>query len=347
MASSPSFRPVGHPVGGAAAWLGRDLRNTTAWQHTLSAGAVEELAAALAAVQARGLTPPRITREDFPLPRLAATLDGLLSEARDGRGFFLLRGLPAERFDEAEREILFWGIGTHLGRAVSQNAHGQLLGHVFDQGRTHAMANTRGYQTKADLTFHTDRCNLVGLLCQRAAMQGGESSVVSTAAIHDEILRRRPDLLPLLYRGFHYGEREAADNPRGVSAARIPVFSETDGVVSCRFIRRAIDLAETRGVSVTPAEREALDLMTALTEDPDFRLDMMLRPGDMQFCNNYRTAHARTAFEDWPEAPRKRLMVRLWLSFREAWPLAEDFGEHEGIPYRPEAGAAPAPASAG
>lgn len=320
---------------GTSAWRGADLAGTEGWSHRLTAAEVEELAAALRGVRARGLPATAVTRADFPLPSLAPRFAALVEEARTGRGFFLLTGLPPERFDEDDREAVFWGIGTHLGRPVSQNSHGELLGRVMDQGRTYGSANTRGYQTRARLDFHTDRCDLVGLLCQRRAKEGGLSSVVSTMAVHDEIRRTRPDLLPILYRGFHYSEREAADSPEGVSPRPIPVFSEHRGVLSCRFIRNPIETgAQRRGVPLAGPEREALDLMSALCAREDMRLDMMLEPGDMQFCNNYTTAHARTEFEDWPEPERRRLMLRLWLSFEERRPLAPDFGEHDGIPAR-------------
>ena len=306
------------PVTDASAWLGAAIADDPAWISTLTEAEVEDLATALRGVQARGIPTTAITRADFPLPVLAPRLAAWLAEARDGRGFFVVRGLPAARFSEDEREAIFWGLGTHLGTAVSQNSHGEMLGHVADQGRTYGSANTRGYQTKARLDFHTDRCDLVGLLCQRRAKEGGLSSVVSSMAVHNEILRTRPDLLAILYRGFHYSEREAADNPSGVTARRIPVFSRVG-----------------RGVPLRAASREALELMSALSARADLRLDMMLEPGDMQFCNNYVTSHARTEFEDWPDPAQRRLMVRLWLSFDARRPLAEDFGEHDGIPARP------------
>jgi hypothetical protein len=333
------------PVTDASAWRGAEIAADPAWISTLTEAEVEELSRALRGVQARGLPTTAITRADFPLPVLAPRLAVWLGEAREGRGFFVVRGLPADRFSEAEREAIFWGIGTHLGTAVSQNSHGEMLGHVFDQGRTYGAPNTRGYQTKARLDFLTDRCDLVGLLCQRRAKEGGLSSVVSTVAVHNEILRTRPDLLPILYRGFHYSEREAADNPTGVTPRPIPVFSRHQGVLSCRFIRNPIETgAERRGVPLTAEEREALELMSALSAREDMRLDMMLEPGDMQFCNNYVTSHARTAFEDWPEPELRRLMVRLWLSFDRRRPLAPDFGEHDGIPARLAPQTAPLPA---
>ena len=51
----------------------------------------------------------------------------MLQELEYGRGFFLMRGFPIERFDQKDAEMIFWGLGLHLGTAVSQNAHGHLL----------------------------------------------------------------------------------------------------------------------------------------------------------------------------------------------------------------------------
>jgi len=335
------------PVADASAWRGAALADDPSWLHVLEPAEIADLAVALADITRLDIPTIAITRHDAPLPVLAPRLARRLEEVRSGRGFFVLRGLPADRFSEAEREAIFWLIGTHLGTPVSQNSHGDLLGHVFDQGRAYGSANTRGYQTSARLDFHTDRCDLVGLLCQRRARDGGLSSVVSTMAVHDEILRTRPDLLAILYRGFHYAEREAADNPSGVSARPIPVFSRSDGFVSCRFIRNPIETAaQRRGVALTATEQAALDLMSTLSARPDMRLDMMLEPGDMQFCNNYVTSHSRTDFTDWPDPLRQRLMVRLWLSFDQRRPLAPDFGEHDGIPARLATSHAGAPAIA-
>lgn len=331
------------PVADASAWRGAEIADDPSWRHHLSDEEIEDIARALAV--APDVATTALRHADFPLPVLGPALVRLGEESRAGRGFFLIHGLPADRFDEAARERLFWGLGTHLGRPVSQNAHGELLGHVFDQGRTYGSANTRGYQTRARLDFHTDRCDLVGLLCQRRAKEGGLSSVVSTMRVHDEILRERPDLLPILYRGFHWAAREASDDPAGVSAQRIPVFSRWDGVLSCRFLRNAIENgARRRGVPLTGPEQEALDLMSVLLNDPAMRLDMMLGPGDMQFCNNYVTAHARTDFTDHEDPRQRRLMVRLWLSYEKRRPIAPDFGEVDGIPRTLAPEQAPRPA---
>jgi hypothetical protein len=37
------------------------------------------------------------------------------------------------------------------------------------------------------------------------------------------------------------------------------------------------------------------------------------RSAQIQFVNNRLIEHRRTAFRDWPDAQRKRLLYRLWL----------------------------------
>ena len=67
--------------------------------------------------------------------------------------------------------------------------------------------------------------------------------MVSAVTIHNEILKRHPEYLAPLYRGFHYIRREAAltDNP--VTPHRVPVFGVRDGLVSVRLVRNQINAA--------------------------------------------------------------------------------------------------------
>ena len=61
---------VRHP----SAWYGRDLANDTSWIVHLSPRHLEELAAAVASVKARGLAFAALDKRDFPLPTLAPQL---------------------------------------------------------------------------------------------------------------------------------------------------------------------------------------------------------------------------------------------------------------------------------
>src|SRR5215469_11349031 len=129
------------PLIGPAAWHGRDMARSTDWIRPISAAAVTELDAALAAVKARGLAWRDIRREDFPLRGFAAELAAVAHELEHGGGLVLLRGLPVERYSEHELRQLYWGIGTHLGEPRYQNAHGELIGEVRDELRVYGAVN--------------------------------------------------------------------------------------------------------------------------------------------------------------------------------------------------------------
>lgn len=290
------------------------------WMHILTTAEIEDIDQALRAVQARGLAMAEVTRKDFSLPVLEPYLTDLERTVRTGRGFALLRGLPVERYTDDEIFLIKWGIGTHLGEKVSQNSYGDLLGHVYDHGHDPGSTRTRGYQTSGELRFHVDRADMTSLLCLRQGRSGGLSRVVSSMSVHNEILARHPEFLPPLYEGVPYIHIEEAGDMR---SWKEPVFSVTDGVLSCSIRRNTVQKAiERSGMAMTQLETEALAFFDSVAEDPAFVLEMELEPGDIQFVNNYTILHGRTAFDDDPAPDRKRHLVRLWLKFFTPRPTA-------------------------
>lgn len=300
-----------HPlVTERSAWKGAEFRDNDSWIRTLSLSEAEELGAAARRCLARRLPVTEIRREDFPLETLGRTISSWADEINTGRGFLLVRGLPADLDDETVRTI-FWGIGLYLGVPISQNSYGDMLGDVYDQGVKMATGRVRGYQTNQRLMFHTDRCDMVGLLCLRPAKSGGLSSIVSSTRIYNEIATHHPAYLEPLFTGYIHVNLEAGGD---LSTYRMPVYSIHEGLVSCRIMRNTVENARKMGYAQwSEIEAAALDCLDALANREDMRLDMILERGDMQLINNYTTLHARTAFEDHPEADRRRHMVRLWL----------------------------------
>ena len=71
-----------------------------------------------------------VQQRDFPLPRLGPKLASLQQEVVSGRGFTLLRDVPIQGLTQQQVMLLYWGIGTHWGTAVPQNAKGHMIGHV-------------------------------------------------------------------------------------------------------------------------------------------------------------------------------------------------------------------------
>lgn len=299
-------------VGGPAAWRGPEVVDDPSWRVELTAEHVAELRAALAGVDRPGVSLRDIRAEDFPLATLGPVLAGVVDELVDGRGFVLLRGMPVADLDERQIELLYWGMGCHVGIAIHQKSEDDLLVHVRDLGVDPDDPRVRGFQTSARLDYHADSSDVVGLLCVRPAKSGGVSTIVSAVAVHDEIVRRRPDLAALLHEDWWH-DRRSGDGPE--SFFRCPIFAEEGGRLFAHYGRQYIESA-TRGPGVpemTAAQIEAMDLLDELDNSPDFVLNMDFAPGDVQFLNNYTVMHARTEYEDYPEPERRRDLIRLWL----------------------------------
>lgn len=319
-------------IEGAAAWYGRDLAASTEWIQELSQSDIEELDAGMRRFRESGLSMGDITPDSFPLPSLSQKLARILREVRDERGFVLLRGLPVQRYSTEEAAIAYLAIGSHLGSFRSQNAKGHLLGHVRDLGADIRQAGTRYYQTNRELEYHTDSCDIVGLLCLRTAKSGGESRIVSSVTIYNEMMARWPELAMQLFHAFPTDRR--GEVPEGMKPwFEVPVFNWYAGrlttIYSGQYIRSAQkNFPQARRLS--EAEIEALERLDELTNDPVLNLRMEFRPGDMQFLHNHQILHSRTDFEDWPELERRRHLLRLWLAPPDGRPLPPSFAERYG-----------------
>lgn len=272
-----------------------------------------------------------ITSQGFPLPHLEPLLLSLRQQLLHGFGFSLIRGLLVERYTQREAATLFYGLGSHLGHARSQNAAGHILGHVRDVGKASTDTDVRIYQTHERQTFHTDSADVVGLLCLKQSKSGGESLLVSAVTIYNEFLNRRPDLLPRLFDPV--GTDRRGEVPVGMAPFfEIPVFSWFAGCLSVMYQRQYIDSAQRfpKAMRLTSEHVEALDLFDSLANDPALSFSMKLQPGDMQFVYNHSLLHDRMGFEDWAEPERRRHLLRLWLSTPGDRPLPDCFAQRFG-----------------
>jgi hypothetical protein len=321
------------PIEGPSVWTGAEMRGREAeWAYRLSDGDRAEIGAAVAAVRARGVELAQITRADFPLPTLGPTLDRIRGEVLNGRGFALLRGMPVGGPIE-HSATAYWGVGSYFGAARSQNAKGHLLGHVYDLGRGLSATDPtiRSYATNEAQKFHIDRCDVVALLCLRQAKSGGLSALVSSMTLHNVMLARRPDLLARLYRPFPTDRR--GEVPTGKAPFyEASVFNEHEGTVSVLYSRLHIGSSQRFPAArrLDPEDFEALDMLQDLANDPELRLDMTFEPGDVQLLHNHTILHARSAYEDWSDAAKKRHLLRLWLCPPDARPLPPVFAETYG-----------------
>ncbi|MEO8542409.1 MAG: TauD/TfdA family dioxygenase [Burkholderiaceae bacterium] len=319
----------------AAAWYGPDIASRTDWVEHLGDSELAELEVASSRLLAADADLTRLFPADAALPVLAPRLRRIQAEVLDGRGFALLRGLPVQRWGRRQSAVAFMVIGACLGQARPQNAQGHVLGHVRDVGLRSDDPAVRIYQTRDRQTFHTDSCDIVGLLCLQVARQGGDSALVSSTTLFNEMRRRRPDLAALLFQPLAT-DRRGEVAPGQDPYFQIPVFNwwpeGPDGQLSVIYQRQYIDSAQrfVDAPRITPDIREALDLFDALSNDPALHFLMQLQVGDIQLVHNHTLLHDRTAFEDWPEPERRRHLLRLWLAPREARPLPPVFARRYG-----------------
>jgi len=319
--SALSAEPTKRPE----AWLGHEMARSREWIVPVPPRAAEEMDAAVRGLARRGLSWPRFGCEDFPLPTFSRDLAAVLEELENGRGFVVLRGFDVDRYSLDELRNLYWGVGAHLGHARYQNAHGELIGEVRDEYRLYGEVQEersdpvlgRTSRSKArssgPLRFHTDRCDVVTLLCVRPARRGGASKIVSAVSVAEAIRARRPDLHALLCQDYWRSRQgEEAGGEHKVYA--MPLFAERAGKFTTQYSRTFVEAAQKlpEVPRLTAAQSEALDLHAAVCEELAFTMD--LQAGDLQLLNNHVIYHGRTAYEDAGGTDRDRLLLRLWIA---------------------------------
>lgn len=317
-------------IAARSAWRPSDFPDRDAYTVALSDAHLLAFDSALAVNRAAGRVPEDITADDFALRAIARDVAAWRDEVLHGRGFVVLRGLSRDRYSADDLAAIFWALGTHLGRAVSQSPMGDRIGHVTDVGGQDR--RERAYRNSRELTLHTDRCDVIGMLCLTQAMSGGVSGYASAHTIYNEILASRPALLEPLFAGFRYHRRgeQLPDEPP-ITREPVPVLSEWEGELSVVFLRSYIEMAAKElGESLSEEERGALDSFEEVARRPDVKLEFTLEPGEVIFFNNCTMLHNRTAFEDHPDPTRKRHLLRLWLMLDGRRPLAPAVHAYKG-----------------
>lgn len=326
------------PIDGPSAWTGADIGGPGAWTRELDADALAAIDDGLAAFERTGGEWQTAGRDRFPLGELDGLFADIRGELENGLGLVRLRGLPVERYSLDQLKAIYFALGQHIGTPVSQSLKGERMLGLTDEGhkasdrgaldadggdRPFLASRARAYST-GELRFHTDRADVVGLLCVRQAKEGGISRLASAVAIHNAMLERRPDLLDLLFQDYprsRFGE-EVDD---ASAHYMLPVFALNGDKFATHYSRTYIEASQTNPAvpRLTAPQMEALDLLADL--GAELSLEMTLEPGDIQLLNNHVIYHARTPYEDYDEPDRKRLLLRLWLAMPDSRALPESY----------------------
>jgi len=317
-------------LGGPACWTGQQLVAHPSWGQKLDDSELESLTRAVATAKEHGAfvcegVPEGVFRETFPLtPKLKARIAVLSEEIENGLGCAMIDNMPVGEHSIDDMAIMYAGVCSHIGNLVQQSSAGlrsKSRGYGVTMGLIKAEMRGKtpkdGMQANNYFRLHTDRCDVISLLSIRTASAGGEGRVASAIAIHDEMLKRAPHLVPHLYRPI---ERiwEA-----GVIALPIWSTHPETGKFTTQISPSYIENAQyVNGVRrLTAEEIEAIDLIEEI--GLEIGHSFLQQPGQMTFLNNHMVYHGRTAWRHTDSADGEssrddtengRLLMRTWIS---------------------------------
>jgi len=316
-----------------AAWLAAELETSTEWRHTFDPEEVAELDAAIAVARDHcpRLEPSRLGAEQFPLPTLTALVERIRRELVDGPGVMLVDGFPVDHYASNELRAVWWCLGNHIGTPLSQSWRGDVMGDVRDIGTGIGGAAGRGYTSNAELSFHSDAADVTALFFLRQAKSGGVTRLASSVAVHNEIIRRRPELMELLYEPVPVSWQ--SNQPEGEKGWYLqPVYGRQGDDVACAYVRTNVTMAaENVGAPpLRPEQFEAVQYVQEVAAEPQFWIERQLGPGSMVFVSNHTAFHMRTKFVDHDDPALKRHLLRLWLCLPNGRRLPDTFTEFFG-----------------
>ncbi len=298
-------------------WRGDSL-SATAGRLAIPVEVEKELDGVVAALDRDPLPLLLLKPDDFALDAARAFMREVRRTIDEGPGFAIVDRLPVERWSDDAARAVWWLLASLVARPVAQKWDGTSIYDVTDLGRPPGNG-VRPDVTNVEQNFHTDNSynnvppHYVGLMCVRTAMEGGVSGIVSFATAHEEMRRRHPDLLSRLYQPFYF-DRQREHAPDDVMTTFHPMLEDKDGRLVARLSHFQVKNGhKIAGVEIDADGAAALEAFEAILNEPGMSARFQFQPGQMQLIDNRALGHKRTAFRDWPEPERKRLLVRLWL----------------------------------
>ena len=313
--NSKRQNPIDHPC----VWRGDQLSERPDWIQQLSDQEQEEFGKLL-------------SQPDMSLaPALTEHLKQIQHSLEHGSGAVWLKGLQFDGADDQSLQDAFLAMSCVVGTPLSQSATGERVFSVRNAGYAENDPRARGPNTNKKLSFHTDRCDVIGFLCIQPAISGGENQVVSSAELFNVIQSRRPDLLQILMQPYHY-QRHTVDTANDLPFTLQPIFSFYEGHFAANFLRVLIERAHANPElpDMSDEQREALDYLEQVAGEEGMHLTFRQQRGDVLFLNNWVTLHRRTEFQDDPDPQNRRHILRVWLSMPNSRPLDPMFAGNYG-----------------
>lgn len=329
-----------------AAWSKAGLGESANWGRVISKPEMDEMRQALESAYAAGLefmtlaedeapVPMNMTKEMFKAgPALQALADELANELEDGTGAAMLANFPtpADGTSLKDAAAMYVGLCCLMGVPVWQSSaglrsksrgYGLVLGHV--KAEMQGGTPVAGKQSNNYFRLHTDRCDVISLLCIRPAPGGGGASRVASAiTIFNEMREKHPDLAAKLFepvpRIWEGKGGVVSHPPWAVHAGKFTTQ------ISPSYIECAQLLDSTPKLDADTIE--AIDLVEEI--GLKHAHEFVMQTGMVYWLNNHSVYHGRTAWKDTvddaamtPTDGSGRLLLRVWLSPYNSRPLPD------------------------
>ena len=305
---------IREPVVGPMAWRGESISESD-WLSPIPPSCITELEHTLEILQREEMPMLLLDPAEYPLQACTRLMADARQRLNSGCGVVVLDRLPIERYSQSDIRVLFWLLGSLLGRCVSQSIQGEIMVDVTDTGIKKAIG-VRGFRTSYPQPAHTDNSfnhtppDHVSLLSLRKSIDGGVSKFISFYSVHNELLSRYPDLLPRLYQPFHQ-DRQGDFRPGEPPTVFYPVFAWDGSELRSRYTHFTIPAGyKTAGVAFDGEDRAAFEAISEIVEDPGLYCSFIIEPGQLQIVNNRSVGHGRGEYVDDPNA--RRHLLRLW-----------------------------------
>jgi len=313
LANALGAGPLRGPLRGLSVWQGEQISDPRHWSLALDKALLSKLRAHLKH-RAAGKESPAGRQFRWP----AALVNRIDRQLYRRRGLIVLKGFPVGAHDEDAVGALYWELGLRIGTPLVQNEAGDRLYPIRDEGyEGSADKPVLTSKTSVALPFHTDNIegtDIFSMLAVRSAKRGGASQFVCAKALYNLMLERHPRELQRLFKPFYF-DRSLLPGERQGKLVRVPIFAWNGDELTVCYNRQRFARGFTLA-NVTPKDidRAALECFEACLSAPELALSFDLEPGDMLFANNRTMLHRRTAFVDYSDRRRGRLMLRLLLT---------------------------------
>ncbi|KAK4446859.1 hypothetical protein QBC34DRAFT_304485 [Podospora aff. communis PSN243] len=316
-----------HPLAWKPEDFGGNPDSHPAYLYSVGEDGVAEAEKALETFKELGFDGDEVRKNNFPLPTLGPKLEQVCHDVHSGLGFAIVRGLDPARHTAEDNLTTFLAVASYIGDIQGvQDRRGSMITHITDAGWTVPAHLRHGIHTNSNLEFHSDwGTDILALHVRAPASSGGDTFVASSWTICSELVLAYPEVIDVLQRP-DWPVQVSGSPPRYILMPLVRVLEDK--------LYFAVDPGrlglhpafKTGGDSLvpnlSPEQRQALDLVSTFASKHQLRLNV--EAGDMVFLNNWSILHARDAYVDSEDGPRRHL-VRLWLrNSRLGWAVPDD-----------------------